>query len=45
MKKDIDKSVMQKFYSFFSFTFWGFYFSAGYLFCRELNKNNLLMSV
>ena len=44
MEKDIKKSVMQKFYSFFYFMFWGFYFSAGYLFCRKLN-NTFLMSV
>jgi len=45
MKKGINESVMQKFYNFFSFIFWGFYFSAGYLFCKKLNINNFLMSV
>ncbi len=45
MKKDIIKSVMQKLYSFFYFMFWGFYFSAGYFFCKKLNNNISLMSV
>ncbi len=44
MEKDIVKSVMQKFYSFFYFMFWGFYFSAGYLFCKKTEKNIFLMS-
>lgn len=43
MEKDNLKSVVQKFYSFFYFMFWGFYYSAGYLFCKKL-KNTFLMS-
>lgn len=27
---------LAKFYSFFYFTFWGFFFSAGYLFCKKI---------
>ena len=45
MKKDIIKTIMQKFYSFSYFMFWGFYFSAGYFFCKKFNNNTPLMSV
>lgn len=42
--KDIIVMFQAKIYSFLYFTFWGFYFSAGYLFCKK-NNNNFLMSV
>ncbi|GAA0076857.1 hypothetical protein [Clostridium weizhouense] len=42
MNKDIIKTVVAKFYSFFYFMFWGFYFSAGYLFCKKLNNISLM---
>ena len=45
MKKNI-RVLTAKFYSFTYFIFWGFYFSAGYLFCNKKNKHtNFLMSV
>jgi len=41
MRKDM-KTVMQKLYSFYYFMNWGFYFSAGYLFCKKLNESFLM---
>jgi len=41
MKGIIDKFIV-KYYSFFYFRFWGFYFSAGYLFYKK-NNNSFLM--
>ncbi|WP_268873129.1 hypothetical protein [Clostridium nigeriense] len=31
-------SIIAKFNSFFYFTFWGFFFSAGYFFCKKNNS-------
>lgn len=42
--KGLEKNLLAKFYSFFYFTFWGFYFSAGYFFCKNKYKT-FLMSV
>ncbi|MDB1945438.1 MULTISPECIES: hypothetical protein [Clostridium] len=42
MKRIIEKQA--KFYSFFYFIFWGFFFSAGYLFCEKIN-NSFQMSL
>lgn len=33
--ESLRKELLAKFYSFIYFTFWGFYFSAGYLFCKN----------
>ena len=42
--KGIIELIAAKFYNFFYFIFWGFYFNAGYLFCKKVN-NSFLMSV
>lgn len=40
--KGLEKNLYAKFYSFIYFTFWGFYFSAGYYFCKNKNKTFLM---
>lgn len=40
MEKGMLNNNLQKFYNVFYFMFWGFYFSAGYFFCRKLNIPN-----
>ncbi|MGG7178055.1 hypothetical protein ACQPU1_10700 [Clostridium paraputrificum] len=42
--KGIIGTIVAKLYSFFYFTFWGFYFSAGYFFYQK-NNNSFLMGV
>lgn len=42
MKKNIVKIFIAKSYSFFYFMFWGFNFSASYLFCKKLNNLTLM---
>ncbi len=32
---ELNRNYIAKFYNFFYFIFWGFYFSAGYLFCTK----------
>ncbi|WP_346932671.1 hypothetical protein [Clostridium sp.] len=39
MKGSKRLSLTAKLHSFFYFSFWGFYFSAGYLFCKKFNKS------
>ncbi|MGL5380320.1 hypothetical protein [Clostridium sp.] len=36
---------LEKFYSFFYFTFWGFIFSAGYFEYKKSEYNSFLMSI
>ena len=38
----IIKQIIAKVYSFFYFSFWGFYFSAGYLFYKKKNNSFLM---
>ncbi len=33
--KGLIKELIAKFYSFLYFSFWGFYYGAGYLFCTK----------
>ena len=33
-----------KLYNFFYFMFWGFYFSAGYFYCKNIKNKSFLMS-
>ena len=40
----LEKNLIAKFNRFFYFIFWGFYFSAGYFFCKNKN-NSFLMSI
>ncbi|MDB2090767.1 hypothetical protein PM004_15580 [Clostridium paraputrificum] len=42
--KGIIEALVAKFYSFMYFIFWGFYFSAGYFFCKKIN-NSFQMSI
>lgn len=37
--ESLRKELLVKLYSFIYFTFWGFYFSAGYLFCKKEYKS------
>lgn len=37
---EIRNTLEQKLYNFYNFLFWGFYFSAGYLFCKNKGISN-----
>lgn len=43
MKERVNNLLAKSYSFFYFFIFWGFYFSAGYLFCKN-KYNSLLMS-
>ncbi len=42
--KGLEKNLIAKFNRFFYFIFWGFYFSAGYFYCKNIKSKSFLGS-